>query len=176
MLPFFALVGLRLAAAFPSSLDANWVFRVTEAPGAPGYAAGVRAAALRAVILPLIAALAVPFAIVLGPWLAAAHLGLALVVALFTAEWLFLEFPKVPFTCTLPAGRANLRVTWPKYATVFFVYCGLAPAAAARLLDHPIPYAVSVALLLVGWQGLVRLRQTAVAHQPSCSTSGGTSG
>ena len=37
--------------------------------------------------------------------MAAAHLLLALAVALVTIEWLFLGFPKIPFTCTYQPGR-----------------------------------------------------------------------
>jgi hypothetical protein len=93
-----------------------------------------------------------------GPWRAAAHLGFAVAVALVTVEWLFLDFPKVPFTCTYLPGRANLRLTWPKYAAVFFLYCGLVPAAAARLLDRPLAYAAVLALLLATRRLLVGLR------------------
>ena len=53
VLPFFALVGLRLSAVYPASTDANWAFRLTEAVGSTDYAAGVRWAALRTVVLPL---------------------------------------------------------------------------------------------------------------------------
>ena len=40
VLPFFALVGLRLSAVYPASLEANWIFRLTEVPGSADYAAG----------------------------------------------------------------------------------------------------------------------------------------
>jgi hypothetical protein len=152
VLPFFALVGLRLAATYPSSPEANWLFRLTEAPGAPDYALGVRRAALRVVVLPLLGTLAVLYVAFWGPARAAALVGLGLAVALVTVEWLFLGFPKVPFACTYLPGAANLRVTWPKHAAVFFVYCGVLPALAARLLASPPAYVVAVSLLLgVRW-------------------------
>jgi len=66
VLPFFALVGFRLAAVYPASLEANWIFRLTEAPGSADYAAGIRRAAQRAVVLPLLALLAVPYAFLWG--------------------------------------------------------------------------------------------------------------
>ena len=159
VLPFFALVGLRLAAVYPATIEANWVFRLTEAVGSPDYAAGVRGAALRTVVLPLLVLLAAPYAVVWGPGMAAAHLLLALAVALVTIEWLFLGFPKIPFTCTYLPGKANLRLTWPKYAAIFFVYCGLLPRLAAWLLARPVAYLVSVGLLLLGWLWLVRRQE-----------------
>jgi hypothetical protein len=158
VLPFFALVGLRLAAAYPASIEANWVFRLTETTGSADYAAGVRWAAVRAVVAPLLVLLAVPYAVLWGPWTAAAHLLLGLAVALVTVEWLFLGFPKIPFTCTYLPGKANLRVTWPKYGAIFLVYGGLVPRVGAWLLARPVSYGVSVALLVVAWRWLARRR------------------
>jgi hypothetical protein len=161
VLPFFALVGLRLAAVYPASLEANWLFRLTETPASADYAAGIRRAALRAVVLPLLALLAIPYAALWGPIAAASHLALALLVSLVTVEWLFLRFPKVPFTCTYQPGKANLRVTWPKHAAIFFVYCGLVPSLASRVEAHRVACALSLGLLLLAWRGLVRLRERA---------------
>jgi hypothetical protein len=158
VLPFFALAGLRLAAVYPVEVGASWIFRLTEAAGSAEYAAGVRRAALFHVVLPLFGLMAVPYALVLGPLAAAAHLVLALAVALVTSEWLFLGFAKVPFTCTYQPGKARLRVTWPKYAAIFAVYCGLLPRLSVRLLASPTAWAMSVALLLVAWLLLVRVR------------------
>ncbi len=158
VLPFFALVGLRLSAVYPADLGANWIFRVTEAPGSMDYAAGIRSAALRTVVLPLLLLLAIPYAFYWPPLTAAAHLLLGLAVALVTVEWLFLGFPKIPFTCTYQPGKANLRVTWPKHAAVFALYCGLVPSVAARVETRPLAWAASMALLLAAWRWLARLR------------------
>jgi hypothetical protein len=156
VLPFFALVGLRLAAVYPASLEANWIFRLTEAPGSADYATGIRRSALRAVVFPLLALLAIPYAFLWGPSAAAAHLALALLVALVTVEWLFVGFTKVPFTCTYQPGKANLRVTWPRHAAIFVVYCGLLPSLAARVEARPGLYALTLGLLLFVWRWLVR--------------------
>ena len=159
VLPFFALVGLRLSASYPASIEANWIFRLTEAPRSTDYAAGVRSAAVRTIVVPLVALLSIPYAVLWGPVTAAAHLVLAVTVALVTIEWLFLGFPKVPFTCTYQPGRANLRVTWPKYAAIFFVYCGLLPSLAPSLLASPVAYVVSIGLLLLARRWLARQRE-----------------
>jgi hypothetical protein len=166
VLPFFALVGLRLAAVYPAALAANWVFRLTETPGSTEYAAGVRRAAVGTVVLPLLGLLAIPYAVLWGPRAAAAHIALALAVALVTSEWLFLGFPKVPFTCSYQPGKANLRVTWPKYFAIFVVYCGLLPGLAVRLLARPAAWVASVALLLFVWRWLVRLRERQAGSGP----------
>lgn len=159
VLPFFALVGLRLAAVYPAALEANWIFRLTETASSADYAEGVRRASLFAVALPLFALLAVPYGVLWGPLAAAAHLGLALAVALVTVEWLFLGFPKIPFTCSYQPGKANLRVTWPRYAAIFFVYCGFLPSLSSRLQEHPVAYVPTLACLLVAWRLLARRGQ-----------------
>jgi hypothetical protein len=166
VLPFFALVGLRLSSVYPASIEANWIFRLTEVPGSADYAAGVRSAALRTVVLPLLGLLALPYALLWGPVAAGTHLVLALAVALVTVEWLFLGFRKVPFTCTYQPGKANLRVTWPKHLAIFVAYCGLLPSLAAWVERRPVAWIVSVGLLLLARRWLVRLRERqAVSHQ-----------
>jgi hypothetical protein len=158
VLPFFALVGLRLSAVYPAALGANWIFRLTEAPGSADYAAGIRSAALRTVAGPLLLLMAIPYAFFWGPAAAAAHLLLGLAVALVTIEWLFLGFPKIPFTCTYQPGKANLRVTWPKHAAVFVLYCGVVPSLAARLEARPVAWATATGVLLAVWRWLAHVR------------------
>jgi hypothetical protein len=158
VLPFFALVGLRLSAVYPASLGASWIFRLTETTGSTDYAAGIRSAALRSIVLPLLLLLAIPYAVSWGPAAAAAHLLLGLAVSLVTIEWLFLGFQKVPFTCTYQPGKANLRVTWPRHAAVFFLYCGVLPSLSARVEARPVELVVVTGLLLVGWRWLAGLR------------------
>jgi hypothetical protein len=88
---------------------------------------------------------------------------LALAIARVTVEWLFIGFSKVPFTCTYQPGKANLRVSWPKYAAIGFVYCAILPALARRLLDSPREYALALAVLLALRQALVRLSSRSLA-------------
>ncbi len=155
VLPFFALVGLRLAAAFPATLEANWIFRLTETPRSADYAEGVRAAAMRTAVWPVLGALGLPYVVLWGPWPALALLVLAWAVGRLTVEWLFLGFAKVPFTCTYQPGKANLRVTWPKYAAIFLVYCAWLPALASWLLTRTLAYGIALLLLLGARKALV---------------------
>jgi hypothetical protein len=114
-------------------------------------------------VLPLLLLLSVPYALLWGPRVAAAQMALSLAVALVTVEWLFLGFAKVPFTCTYLPGKANLRATWPKYAAVFLVYCGLLPRLARLLLPSPVAFVSSMGLLLAAWCCLVWLRRRQAA-------------
>jgi hypothetical protein len=165
VLPFFALVGLRLAAAFPASLEANWIFRLTERPGSPDYASGVRAAAMRIAVWPVLAALSVPYALLWGPWKALAYLVLALAVARVTLEWLFFAFPKVPFTCSYLPGKANLRLTWPVPAAILLVYCAVLPPLAERLLTRPVSFTAALLALVAARVALARVGRHAQARR-----------
>ncbi len=163
LLPFFALVGLRLAAVWPASLEANWIFRLTETPRSADYADGVRSAAMRVAVWPVLAVLGVGYTILWGPWRALAHVVLAFAIALVNVEWLFIGLSKVPFTCTYQPGKANLRVSWPKYAAIYLVYCAILPALARRLLDSPREYAFALVVLLALRETLVRLARRSLA-------------
>ena len=157
ILPFFGLLGLRASASYPAVREANWVFRVTETAGA-GYLSGIRAAAVRDVVLPLLALTAAPHALLWNAGFALAHAALALGVALVTMEWLFFAFPKIPFTCSYLPGRANLRATWPKALTIAILYCGVLPELLAWALHRPAAWLVSLVFLITVWQGLVAWR------------------
>jgi hypothetical protein len=167
LLPFFALVGLRLAAAFPASIEANWIFRLTETPRSTDYAQGLRAAAMMTAVWPVLAALAVPYAVLWGAGRTFAYLGLAWAIARVTIEWLFAGFSKVPFTCTYQPGKAKLRMRWPKYALVFFLYCAALPALTEWLLLRPLAYAIAFVALVLAREALAWVIQRRLARDGS---------
>ncbi len=157
ILPFFGLVGLRASASYPAAREANWVFRVTETPG-HAYRSGVRAVAVREIVLPLLALTAAPHALLWNAGFALAHSALAFGVALVTVEWLFFGFAKIPFTCSYLPGRAKLRTTWPKALAIAILYCGVLPELLARALRRPAAWLALLVLLIAVWQGLVAWR------------------
>ena len=159
VLPLFGLVGLRASASYPAELAANWLFRVTEQAGGAQYRRGVRVAAARSVVLPLLALLFVPSAVVFGPGVALAHSALAAALALITIEWLFWGFPKVPFTCSYLPDKAQLRVSWPKALLVVGLYCAALPEIAAWALGRPWAWLALLVVLAAVWRALVALRE-----------------
>jgi hypothetical protein len=102
----------------------------------------------------VLAGLAVPYAVLWGPARTLAYLALAWAVARVTIEWLFAGFSKVPFTCTYQPGKAKLRVLWPKYAMVFFLYCAALPALTEWLLLRPLAYAIAFVVLVLAREAL----------------------
>jgi hypothetical protein len=166
VLPFFGLVGLRLAAAYPANLEANWLFRLTETAHPADHATAIRVCALRAVVLPWVA---LPFAAQaflwgLGTALPLALLGLA--IGLVSAEWLFLGFRKIPFTCSYLPGKADLRRSWPLAALVGFVYCIALPAIVAHALRQRSAWLMLLALLMALWACLLLLSKGRARGEP----------
>ncbi len=141
--------------------------RLTETPRSTDYAQGLRAAAMTTAVWPVLAALAVPYAVLWGPARTFAYLALAWAVARVTIEWLFAGFSKVPFTCTYQPGKAKLRVLWPKYALVFLLYCAGLPALTEWLLLRPLAYAIAFVVLVLAREALAWVIQRRLARDGS---------
>ena len=166
VLPFFGLVGLRLAAAYPANLEANWLFRVTETGGRRDPATAVQAVALRGIVLPLLAAAFVPQAALWGAAVAAPVALLGLAIALVSAEWLFFGFGKIPFTCSYLPGKANLRASWPLAAAVGFIYCIVLPQVVVPWLGEGRAWLTLLALLTLLWACLLALSRASGRREP----------
>ncbi len=114
------LVGFRHVIRVPAELRANWGFQLAWRNRARRFAAGVRRAAIVALVLPALAILLPLFAFVLGPQLALIHAGLGLAGAIVLLEAVMLSYDKVPFTCTYVPSE-NMKALAPIYAIAFIV-------------------------------------------------------
>jgi hypothetical protein len=114
------LVGFRHVIRVPAELRANWGFQLAWRDRTRAFVAGVRRAAIIALVLPALAILLPLFIFVLGPVPALMHAGLGLAGAIVLLEALMLSYDKVPFTCTyLPSE--NMKALAPIYAITFIV-------------------------------------------------------
>lgn len=159
ILPLSGVLGLRLSAAFPVTLEANRIFRVAEPPSDREHVRAVRAAVLRVVLAPLLLLLVPPYLALWGPATTVAHVTFSLLVALTTEELLFLRFAKIPFTCSYVPGRARLKHRWPLYLAVGLFFCGVVPEAEATLLRRPLAFAAALVGLVAAVWGLARWRE-----------------
>jgi hypothetical protein len=114
------LVGFRHVIRVPAELRANWGFQLAWRGRDRAFVAGVKCAAVVALVLPALAALLPLFVFVLGAQLALMHAALGLAGAIVLLEALMLTYDKVPFTCTyLPSE--NMKALAPVYAIAFLV-------------------------------------------------------
>ncbi len=137
ILAFCAVFGVRVAAAIPSDLRANWVFRLLD-PGHPGpWMRGFRRAVFWCGLFPLVL-LQVPVnAWWLGWRVAAAHAVVGVVLSATILEILLMGFRKVPFACSFVSGgppKARWAFSWFGFTTFSF---GLASIEARALANAP---------------------------------------
>jgi hypothetical protein len=114
------LVGFRHVIRVPAELRANWGFQLAWRGRDRPFIAGVKWAAVVALVLPALAVLLPLFVFVLGPRLALLHAALGLAGAIVLLEALMVRYDKVPFTCTyLPSE--NMKALAPLYAIAFLI-------------------------------------------------------
>lgn len=105
------VAGVRVVADRPASLEANWVFRLTET-GRPGfYASGLKKAVLLGYVVPLFLAVFALHAILWDGRTAALHAAFGFVVSGLVVDGAFFRYPKVPFACSWVPGRLKLQFT-----------------------------------------------------------------
>ena len=113
------LVGFRHVIRVPAELRANWGFQLAWRDRTEDFVAGVKRAAIVALVLPALAILLPLFTDVLGPQMALMHAGLGLAGALVLLEALMVTYDKVPFTCTYLPNENKALV--PIFGIAFMV-------------------------------------------------------
>jgi hypothetical protein len=147
VLTFLAAVGARVLFAIPMEPAANWVFRLTERATVRSHVAGARLALLLISAGPPIALL-LPVSIGLwGVGVAAAHAIYVLALAWLLVEALMWRFGRVPFTCPYVPGKANVRLFWPLYLTLFTTYAYTMAELEIWLLSRPGLFAASIGFI-----------------------------
>ena len=114
------LVGFRHVIRVPAELRANWGFQLAWRNRDRAFVAGVKRAAVVALVVPALIVLLPLYVFVLGSQQAPLHAGLGLAGAIVFLEVLMHNYDKVPFTCTY-VPTENMKALGPIYAIAFFV-------------------------------------------------------
>jgi hypothetical protein len=115
MLSFVLISGLRAAFNFPSELKANWAFQVSETSNVSAYVRGTRKWVALFAILPL-------FLLIAAIDRSLFHFAFGVTASVLLMELLFLDFRKVPFTCSHFPGKVNLVFLSVIYVFGFTLY------------------------------------------------------
>jgi len=117
---FFGLAGFRAVMDIPAELRSNWVFQATWVGDLRHYLAGVRRAAIIAVVVPLLLVLFPLHTALWGLRLALEHAAVGAVVAMILLETMMVGYRKLPFTCSY-AAKGSFKFLWPAYLAAFLV-------------------------------------------------------
>jgi hypothetical protein len=137
ILSFFLLLGIRSLANVPASLEANWVFQITERTPRRHYFAGLKKAVFFEALFPLFVLVFVFYYYLWGWRPALMHCLYGLAASVLLMEILFLRYPKVPFTCNFVPGKAKVHVYWLPYAIGFLLYAFFLSSLERFLFAYP---------------------------------------
>ena len=134
------IAAVRVVAAMPITVQANWIFRITELRVVPKYVSAARNTMLLLTVLPACAVSAACLAYGFSAYLAAKHLVLLALFGAFMVELSLYRFPKIPFTCSYLPGKGNLQYVFWISAFVALPLVGAAASLEARAFNNPTSY------------------------------------
>jgi hypothetical protein len=164
---FIAIAGIRIVAALPIALHANWIFRLTELHTPSAYLAASRRALLALGLSPVwLGSCALFFC--LWPWrLAIEHLLVLGLLGMILVEFCLQAFQKIPFTCSYLPGKGNLHLVFWGFALILLPLINAAAQLELRALKDAIGYGglVAVLSLTLGCARLItRMRALRLSH------------
>ena len=138
ILTVFLLIGMRSVVNIPKSLEANWIFRITEEHSLNHYVSGLRKGILLYVLCPLFTLVFVFFSFLYGWEIGFLHSLYGVVWGGLFIEVLFLRFHKIPFACSYLPGKAKVHFFWMVYFVAFVLYVSLISKVELALLQKPL--------------------------------------
>jgi hypothetical protein len=158
ILSYCIIVGLRLTFEIPTELQANWIFRF----GVDKHKHEARSLGLKVIlsfVLPWVWLFAAPvYAYFWGWWSGILQAVVVSVWSFLLAEVLLLKFRKLPFTCPYPQFRHSAVVLALSYILGFFVFVIVTAHLEYWSLFTPVPAIVLIAIAVVSWYALYRIR------------------
>jgi hypothetical protein len=162
ILSYCNILGVRFVFEIPIDLRGNWIFQISL-DKARHECAPLARKVIMTFVLPWMLLIALPLYGYLWGWRAGLLQMLVVIVwSLLLAEILLLRFRKLPFTCSYPPFRDSAIVLVLAYVLGFFVFVILTSNLEHWALLNPLLMAWFVAIALVAWYVLSRLKQEAV--------------
>jgi len=137
ILTVFLLIGIRSVVNIPKSLEANWIFRLTEEHSLNHYLSGLRKGIMFYILFPLFALVFIFFSFLYGWDIGFLHFLYGVVLGGLFIEVLFLRFHKIPFACSYLPGKAKVHFFWLVYFVAFVLYVSLISRIELALLQKP---------------------------------------
>ncbi len=138
ILSFFMLLGIRVIANIPITVEANWIFKLTEGVGKKNYFLGFKKGIFIFVLCPLFIFLFLFYSFLWEWQLALFHCLYGLVISFLFMEILFFNYRKIPFACSYLPGKAKLHLFWIIYLISFLIYTFLMSSIEYKILNSPL--------------------------------------
>jgi len=146
---FFLLLGLRENVNIPISLDANWIFQLTEKKYVKHYFSGLRKGIIVLNVLPLFILLFIFYVFLLG-WVSAAyHCLFGFFITVLVMELFFLRYNKIPFACSYLPGKEKIQLFWIFYIFLFVSYLKVTSWIELKLLQAPSNFFIFYAVIIL---------------------------
>jgi hypothetical protein len=154
LMMILAILAIRVVAAFPITLPANWIIRVTQLHPARNYQRAVRFSWLAIGVAPVMFLVAALFLAAYTWQPVLGHLITMLLLGILLVEICLYTFPKIPFACSYLPGKANIHFVF--WVSIMFVVQLLYKAAEfeSRILHQPIRCALMLLILATAAAGM----------------------
>jgi hypothetical protein len=154
ILSFALLLGLRSVMNVPVSLEANWVFRLTERPRILAYFTGLRKAVLLLKLCPLFVLVFVTYSALWDPQTAFYHSLYGITVSIIVMEILFIRCLKIPFACSYLPGKEKIQLYWLVYLIGFIAYLNVMSRLELLLIRSPLGFVYFYVVVLLTVAGI----------------------
>lgn len=121
IITIFLLIGLKSITNVPTHLDANWIFKLTEAREIALYLSGLKTGISFHALAPLFAVFFTFYFFLWGPELASLHCLYGAVWGVIFMEVLFFKYNKIPFSCSYVPGKEKVQLLWLVYFSFFII-------------------------------------------------------
>ena len=159
VISFFLLVGLRFLLEIPSERQASWIFRLAIPDSASrAILRGVRRVMFELGILAWLVLIVPVNIVLLGASLGVAHSLFCLLASLIALDALLIGYHKAPFTTDFNSERTNLGISLLLWSTLFAVYAYGTTYIEVGLLQRPVVFALTLALMFGVWRFLLYAR------------------
>lgn len=152
----FVILGIRVVAAIPISLSANWIIRVTQVRPPSDYQEAVRFSWIALGVAPICFLAAGLLLTTSLRWPLFGHLVVLVLLGMLLVELCLLTFPKVPFTCSYLPGKANIHIAFWVGLVLLFQLVSTGARFESRVLRHPFSYILMILPWIIALVGLRR--------------------
>ena len=146
---FFLLTGLLFIFSIPIDLRANWIFRLSEAPGRHWPMLATEKILLTLVVLPVSALTVICLAAWTGFEETLLQAAFVFLMCLVLAEMLLWNWNRIPFTCPYLPGKRNIIQSALVFTVALSLFAYTATSLELRLRHSRVAVAVLLATLLI---------------------------